>query len=130
VAVICVPVNKVEPNFAGGMWFGPIANPTWTGVPPGSVEAQSADGCGGGVVSGGGGVVSTGGSGVVVSGGGVVVVSGGVESLGDSFDSNEEPLLHAIAVSDTNSTLPSSLTDLRACEKTCPSPGLTAAPLQ
>jgi hypothetical protein len=46
------------------------------------------------------------------------------------LDSNEEPLLHATAVSVTNTRLPSSLTDLRAREKTCPSPGLTAAPLQ
>src|SRR4051812_47726676 len=84
VAVIWVPVNSV-PNFVGGIWFGPIANPWWTGVPPGSVEPQSSDGggvesVGGGVESVGGGVVSTGG-GVVVSGGGVVVVSGGGDSL-------------------------------------------------
>src|SRR3954471_18847376 len=105
-----------------------MAKPTCVGAPPGpSKVAQSADGWGGGVVSGGGGVVSIGG-GVVVSGGGVVVVSRGVESWGDSLDSNEEPLLQATAVSDTKSRLPSSLTDLRARKKTCPSPGVTEAP--
>jgi len=92
------------------------------------IAVQLSEGPGGGVESTGGGVVVSGG-GVVVSGGGVVVVSGGVESLGDSFDSKEEPLLHATAVSDTNKRLPSSLTDLRARAKTCPRPGFTAAPL-
>jgi hypothetical protein len=69
-----------------------------------------------------------GGCGGVVSGRGVGVVSVGVESWGDWFDSNEDPLLHATTVSCTNSRLPSSLTDLRAREKICPSPGVTEAP--
>jgi hypothetical protein len=42
---------------------------------------------------------------------------GGVESLGDSFEASEEPLLHPRAAAERENRLPKSQTALRALER-------------
>jgi len=53
----------------------------------------------------------------VESCGGVVVSTGGVESLGDSFEASELPLLHPSAATEKDTRLPKSHAARRAPER-------------